>query len=72
MPQVKPQIESFAKIKVIGVGGSGKNAVNHIVESRVRGVEFIAINTDAQDLHQSMAHKKIRIGKGLPKVLEQG
>lgn len=72
MPQVKPEIESFAKIKVIGVGGSGKNAVNHMVESKVRGVEFIAINTDAQDLHQSLAHRKIRIGKGLTKGLGTG
>lgn len=72
MPHVKPEIESFAKIKVIGVGGSGKNAVNHMVESKVRGVEFIAINTDAQDLHQSLAHRKIRIGKGLTRGLGTG
>src|SRR3990167_6697056 len=72
MPQIKPDIESFARIKVIGVGGSGKNAVNHMVSSKVRGVEFVAINTDAQDLHQSLAHKKIRIGKGLTKGLGTG
>ncbi len=72
MPHVKPDIESFARIKVIGVGGSGKNAVNHMVKSKVRGVEFIAINTDAQDLHQSLASKKIRIGKGLTKGLGAG
>ncbi len=72
MPQLKPDIESFARIKVIGVGGSGKNAVNHMVNSKVRGVEFVAVNTDAQDLHQSLAHKKIRIGKGLTKGLGTG
>ncbi len=72
MPQIKPEIESFARIKVVGVGGSGKNAVNHMVKSKVRGVEFLAVNTDAQDLHQSLAHKKIRIGKGLTKGLGTG
>jgi len=65
MPHIKPDIESFARIKVVGVGGSGKNAVNHMIRSKVRGVEFIAVNTDAQDLHQSLAHKKIRIGNGI-------
>src|SRR3989344_1634611 len=72
MPHIKPEIESFARIKVVGTGGSGGNAVNHMVRSKLRGVEFIAINTDAQDLHQSLAHKKIRIGKGLTKGLGTG
>jgi len=72
MPHIKPDIESFARIKVIGVGGSGKNAVNHMIRSKVRGVEFIAVNTDAQDLHQSLASKKIRIGKGITKGLGTG
>ena len=72
MPHIKPDIESFARIKVVGVGGSGKNAVNHMIRSKVRGVEFIAVNTDAQDLHQSLAHKKIRIGKGVTKGLGTG
>ncbi|MDP3935114.1 MAG: cell division protein FtsZ, partial [Candidatus Giovannonibacteria bacterium] len=72
MPHIKPDIESFARIKVVGVGGSGKNAVNHMIRSKVRGVEFITINTDAQDLHQSLAHKKIRIGKGITKGLGTG
>jgi len=72
MPNIKPDIESVARIKVVGVGGSGKNAVNHMVHSKVRGVEFIAINTDAQDLHQSLSHKKIRIGRGLTKGLGTG
>jgi cell division protein FtsZ len=72
MPQIKPEIESFARIKVVGAGGSGKNAVNHMVNSKVRGVEFIVINTDAQDLHHSLAKKKIHIGKNLTKGLGTG
>ena len=72
MPHIKPDIESFARIKVVGVGGSGKNAINHMIRSKVRGVEFIAVNTDAQDLHQSLASKKIRIGKGITKGLGTG
>jgi len=72
MPQVKPEIESFARIKVIGAGGSGGNAVNHMVEQKVKGVDFIAINTDAQDLHGSLAKKKIHIGKNLTKGLGTG
>src|ERR1700750_3118003 len=72
MPQVKPEVESFARIKVVGVGGSGKNAVNHMINSKVRGVEFIEINTDAQDLHHSMAKKKIHIGKNVTRGLGAG
>ena len=72
MPQIKPDVESFARIKVIGVGGSGKNAVNHMINSKVKGVEFIAINTDAQDLHNSLASKKIHIGKNLTRGLGTG
>ncbi len=72
MPQIKPEVETFARIKVVGVGGSGKNAVNHMINSKVRGVEFISINTDAQDLHNSLAKKKIHIGKNLTKGLGAG
>ena len=72
MPQIQPEIEAFARIRVIGVGGSGKNAVNHMVESKVRGVDFIAVNTDAQDLHNSLAKKKIHIGKNLTRGLGAG
>ncbi len=72
MPQIKPEVETFARIKVIGVGGSGKNALNHMVNSKVKGVEFIAVNTDAQDLHHSLAKKKIHIGKNLTKGLGTG
>ena len=72
MPQIKPEVETFARIKVIGVGGSGKNALNHMFNSKVRGVDFIAVNTDAQDLHHSLAKKKIHIGKNLTKGLGAG
>ncbi len=72
MPNIVPEVETFARIKVLGVGGSGKNAVNHMINSKVRGVEFIAVNTDAQDLHHSLAKKKIHIGKNLTKGLGAG
>lgn len=72
MPQVQQEIEAFARIRVVGVGGSGKNVVNHMIESKVRGVDFLAINTDAQDLHHSLAKKKIHIGKNLTRGLGAG
>lgn len=72
MPKLNPDIESFARIKVIGVGGSGGNALNHMVSSKVKGVEFIAMNTDTQDLHHSLATKKIHLGKNLTRGLGTG
>ncbi|MCE9549357.1 cell division protein FtsZ [Candidatus Nomurabacteria bacterium] len=72
MPKVNPVIESFARIMVVGVGGSGKNAVNHMINSKVKGVSFICMNTDTQDLHHSLAEKKIHIGKNLTKGLGAG
>ena len=72
MPKINQAIESFARIMVIGVGGSGKNAVNHMINSKVRGVSFICMNTDTQDLHHSLAEKKIHIGKNLTKGLGAG
>jgi cell division protein FtsZ len=72
MPQIKPDVETFARIRVVGVGGSGKNAVNHMVNSKVDGVDFIAINTDSQDLHHSLARKKIHIGKNVTRGLGAG
>jgi len=70
--KIKTDVESFARIRVIGVGGSGKNAVNHMINSKVQGVDFVAINSDAQDLHHSKAKKKIHIGKNLTRGLGTG
>ena len=70
--RVEPEVETFARIRVVGIGGSGKNAINHMIESKVRGVEFIAINADAQDLHRSLAKRKIHIGKNLTRGLGTG
>ena len=72
MPKVNPEIESFARIKVVGVGGSGKGALNHMINSKVKAVEFVAVNTDVQDLHNCLAEKKIHIGKNLTKGLGSG
>ena len=72
MPQVAPTIETFARVKVVGVGGAGGAAVNRMVEAGVSGVEFIAINTDAQALHFSKAQQKIHIGKDATKGLGAG
>ncbi len=72
MPQIKPDVEAFARIKVFGVGGSGKNALNHMINSKVKGVDFIAVNTDSQDLHHSLAKRKIHIGKNLTRGLGAG
>ncbi len=70
--EVKPKIESFARIKVIGVGGSGQNAIHRMMETGIRGVEFVAINTDAQALHNSEADHKIHIGKTITRGLGAG
>lgn len=70
--EVKPKIESFARIKVLGIGGSGTNAVNRMSELGIRGVEFIAVNTDAQALHNNSADKKVHIGKNITKGLGSG
>ena len=66
MPEVKPtEVESKASIKVVGVGGAGGSAVERMKEVGLSGVEFVAINTDAQALHHSPADVKVHIGKGL-------
>lgn len=69
---IKPPFETFARIKVVGVGGSGCNALARMIEARIHGVEFIAINTDAQALHNSTATVKIHIGKSLTRGLGAG
>ncbi len=70
--KIQSDVESFARIRVIGVGGSGGNAVNHMVSSHIEGVDFIAVNTDAQDLQRSKAPKKIHIGRTLTRGLGTG
>jgi cell division protein FtsZ len=72
MPQVEPAIETFARIKVVGVGGAGGAAINRMVESGVTGVDFVAVNTDAQALHHSRAGQKIHIGKDATRGLGAG
>ena len=72
MPQVAPAIETFARVKVIGVGGAGGAAINRMVDAGVNGVEFIAVNTDAQALHHSKAQQKIHIGKDTTRGLGAG
>jgi len=67
-----PQMESFARIKVIGVGGGGSNAVNRMIEEGMAGIEFIAINTDAQALLLSNSSHRVRIGDKLTRGLGAG
>jgi len=72
MGEIKPPVETFARIKVIGVGGSGGNAIGRMIDSKLKGVEYVAINTDAQDLHHNRAAEKVHIGKNLTKGLGAG
>lgn len=72
MAEVKPEIETFAKIKVVGVGGSGGSAINRMVSSKIKGVEFITINTDVQALHTSLAPLKLHIGRTTTRGLGAG
>ena len=72
MAEIKPAIETFAKIKVIGVGGSGTQAVNRMIQAKIRGVDFVALNTDVQALHHSQAPTKIHIGKTVTRGLGAG
>jgi cell division protein FtsZ len=72
MPQIAPDLETFARIKVVGVGGAGGAAVNRMVDAGVKNVDFVAINTDAQALHYSKAGTKIHIGHEATKGLGAG
>ncbi|MEI7425813.1 MAG: cell division protein FtsZ [Candidatus Moraniibacteriota bacterium] len=72
MAEIKPPVETFARIKVIGVGGSGGHGISRMIETKIKGVEFVAINTDAQDLHHNKAAEKVHIGKNLTKGLGAG
>ena len=72
MPEVRPAVETFAKIKVIGAGGSGGSAVNRMIRSKIKGVEFLAANTDVQALNYSLASTKIHLGKTITRGLGAG
>lgn len=72
MAEVKPSIETSANIKVVGVGGGGCSAVNRMVEAKIKGVEFIVMNTDIQALQISKASKKLHIGKTVTRGLGAG
>lgn len=72
LDDVDMDLDQFAKIKVIGVGGGGSNAINRMISSGLKGVEFIAVNTDAQALLHSMAPKRIQIGAKLTRGLGAG
>ena len=73
MPEVKPaDIQTFATIKVVGVGGAGGSAVNRMKDAGLAGVQFIAVNTDAQALHNSKADVKLHIGKEATRGLGAG
>jgi len=72
MAQIKPDVETFAKIKVVGIGGSGGNSISRMMACKIQGVDFVAINTDAQDLHHVKAPERLHIGKNLTKGLGAG
>jgi len=72
MPRIKPDIEIYAKIKVIGVGGSGGNTISRMAKSKIQGVDLVALNTDAQDLHHCFSPVKIQIGKNVTRGLGAG
>ncbi len=72
MAEILPEIETFARIRVVGIGGGGGNALNGMVQSKLRGIDFIAVNTDAQALHHSQASIKVHIGKEATRGLGAG
>ncbi len=72
MAEILPDVETFARIKVVGIGGGGGAAVERMISTSVRGIEFIAINTDAQALHYSHAARKVHIGQQTTRGLGSG
>ncbi len=72
MKEIKPEFETYARIKVVGIGGGGNNAISRMTEANLKGIDFIAINTDAQDLHHCKVSEKIHIGKNLTRGLGAG
>ncbi len=69
-PEIRSDVEAYARIKVVGVGGGGCNAVNRMIEEGVKGIEFITVNTDSQALNASKAPIKIHIGPKTTNGLE--
>lgn len=70
---IKPDVNRFAKIKVLGLGGGGSNALNSMITgAQIQGVDFVAVNTDQQHLLASQAQTKVQIGEGLTKGLGAG
>ncbi|MCH8049690.1 cell division protein FtsZ [Patescibacteria group bacterium] len=72
MAQVKPEIETFAKIKVLGVGGGGGSALNRMIQEKLKGIDFVVVNTDVQAIHNNLAPSKIPIGKTVTRGLGAG
>jgi cell division protein FtsZ len=72
MAEVLPEIQTFARIKVCGCGGGGNQAIERMIGSKLQGIEFVAINTDAQALHHSRAQQKLHIGQNLTRGLGAG
>lgn len=72
MAEIRPEIESFARLKVAGVGGAGGAAINRMQDAGLRGVDFVAINTDAQALHHANAPTKVNLGKETTRGLGAG
>jgi cell division protein FtsZ len=72
MKEIKPELETFARIKVVGVGGGGNHAISRMMEANLKGIDFIAVNADAQDLHHCKVPEKIHIGKNLTRGLGAG
>lgn len=72
MAEVKPSAETFAKTRVVGIGGGGGNAINRMIERGIKGVDFVAINTDVQALHHNKADQKLHIGKSVTRGLGAG
>ncbi|MBI4127721.1 MAG: cell division protein FtsZ [Parcubacteria group bacterium] len=70
--EIRPDIEQSARIKVVGVGGSGGNAINRMMKDKIKGVVYVAINTDAQALHHCSADEKVHIGKSATRGLGAG
>ena len=70
--KVKPPVETYARIKVLGIGGAGSAAVNRMIEAGIKDLDFIVANTDAQDLSSSKAPVKINIGKETTRGLGAG